>query len=727
MAPCSPTDVSFPSPTGPSGSPIPGIGLPFAFNIPNISPFPPGFPEDLLDLLNKLQLLIPPGILKPALNPNFGKDIFDAIMKLLDQFFPFLMLYKFFLPILNLIICIIEVLCAIMNPFALIGAINRLFTQCIPAFLNLFPIFALIIMIISLLLLLLALIEYIIAQILKFIEDILRNINALIKAFEDSDANGVLAIALKLGALLCIFQNLFVLLAIFNIIIEVIRDMLSLAFAIPPCAGSSTSNQNTCCSPYTCPAIVQTDYTNNTGTFQYLPEAGVLLSTIPFFGNQTLDLRTESWQLYDIFQLPNQAFSNVYDAFDIDTYPKPIFFPSDSTFNASTPPSQAAYTVDLRLFYNPSEWNGRSGTPRYIRFTDCIVTAVPSPNLVNWDNDNVPIFTGVISLAGGDGYEDNGTTMLTGFAADGYTPISDQATLENFIHTAGNYVQSPSASILNSTDGYTFQNMTYTFKPNIAVLLSKQLVTLGCVPSVSLNRTFVNTTMFGNIGVQGAALNSLINSPSFPNPNAAQQCLTTAVDNLRTNFTVEGVALFQATATTCLNNLANDTNNALASMVGIGFNACTSTVTAVPAIQFTGQPITVTINLNENNGLPLTQGFPATVAAEVASSIVPYATFGEISQFTYDGYQSFVAEISSISPGKGQIMVAFDNQILCTNTVSGDPTVPPVHTLQTLDYQFIYTPVSTSVSVGEDGGVDVGVPRRDAGDVSRTGSGSGES
>ena len=97
MCPCSPNDVSINPPDGPSGLPIPGFGRPFSLKIPDISPFPEGFPEDLLDLLDKLQLLIPPGALKPSLNPNFGKDIFDGIMKLLDQFMPFLMLYKFFL------------------------------------------------------------------------------------------------------------------------------------------------------------------------------------------------------------------------------------------------------------------------------------------------------------------------------------------------------------------------------------------------------------------------------------------------------------------------------------------------------------------------------------------------------------------------------------------------------------------------------------------------------
>src|SRR5271166_4517748 len=125
--PCQP--ITLPSPSGPSGPAIPGFGPPFTIPVPPIG-LPPGVPEDLLDILNELQMLIPPGLLQPALNPNFGKDIFDGNMKLLDQFMPFLMLYKFFLPILNLIICIIEVLCALMNPIALAIALDRLFTQC---------------------------------------------------------------------------------------------------------------------------------------------------------------------------------------------------------------------------------------------------------------------------------------------------------------------------------------------------------------------------------------------------------------------------------------------------------------------------------------------------------------------------------------------------------------------------------------------------------------------
>lgn len=715
--PCSPSDVSFPSP--PPGPSLPGFG--FSLNLPPINPFPAGFPEDLLALLNELQMLIPPGALKPQLNPNFGKDIFDAIMKLLDQFMPFLMLYKFFLPILELILCIIEVLCALMNPFKLIAALNRLFTQCIPAFLNLFPIFALIIMIISLLLLLLALIEYIINQILYLIELILKKIIALQTAFQQSDANGVLYIALELGALLCLFQNLFVLFAVFNIIIEIIKDILSLVFGIPPCQSGGSGDADSCCTPDVCPEIVQNVYTNTTGILKYFPQVSVSAGLPAPFASYGFSLRNEAWQLYDPDQTQAQAFSNIYNAFDVTTTPKPVFFPTDATYNAGTDPSQAPYQINLRLFYNPAQW-GRIDPlgPRYIRFDNCIFSQVPTGDLIEGDNSQVSVPTGVGMLVGGLGYEDDNTTVLNGYLPDGLTPSDQQASLETFIHMPSETGANP---VLNVNDGYTFDDIQYTFTPNIAPLLQKNIVTLGCIPAVSLNRDFVNTVIAGDVSLQTTLLTDLVNSPNFPNPNAAQECMTTAVSALRANLTVAGVAEFQATTTACLQNLQNATQAALGSMIGIGFSPCNSTFSLNPSLQFTTKPIVVSVNLNEVNGLPLTNTLPPSVASTVAQGIKGYPTFGAVSDFSYDGYSLFTALLTSPTPGDGELSVSYNNQMLCINTFPADTTVAPTHAIQTQSYQFVYAPVGGIIpTVGTGEGDTEGQPRRDAGDQARDGS-----
>lgn len=721
--PCSPNDVSINVPDGPSGPGIPGFGRPFALKIPDISPFPDGFPEDLLSLLDQLQMLIPPGALKAPLNPNFGKDVFDAIMKLLDQFFPFLMLYKFFLPILNMIICIIEVLCSLTNPFKLIRALKRLFRVCIPEFLNLFPIFAIIIMIISLLLLLLALIEYIIAQILKLIKRLLRNINALVKAFSKADQNSILAIAKKLGSLLCMFQNLFVLLSIFNIIIQIIKDILSLLFSIPPCDDSDPDDEDGCCTPDVCPAIVKSEYTRTTGSFQYYKKYGFDSGTvIPGFGNLNFDLRSESWQIYDPSQEQAQAFINIIDAYDVTTViPKPVFFPTDSTYNANTSPKQAAYVLDLRLFYDPAIW-GRAGTARYIRFKNCIMQFAPTADLINYDNTTISTPTGVARLVGGKGYEDDGTTILTGFAEDGTTPVLDQATLENFIHMAAVYSVTP----VLANDGVLFTNVEYTFKPNLASLLNKNLVTAGCEPSFAVNRAYINNVFTGDIGFKTAQLNSILNtSGAFPDPAACQACLQLALTNLRNNLTTEGVAEFQIAANLCLQQLKDDTNSALGSLITIGFEPCNSTFTVEPQLQFTSQPIEVSVSLKERNSLSLTDTLPPEVAADLAQKLKAHITFGEVSEFSYDGYANFIADITSDVPGRGEIMLSFDNNIFCINNLPSDIDIDPTRTLQTLDYQFVYTPAAAGKVPGTGEGDTDGKPSRDAGDISDGNAGGG--
>lgn len=726
MCPCDPNDISLDIPDGPSGPAIPGFGRPFSLNIPNVS-LPEGFPEDLLSILDLLQLLVPPGAFKPSLNPNFGKDIFDGIMKLLDQFMPFLMLYKFFLPILNIIICIIEVLCAIANPFKVIRALKRLFRVCIPEFLNMFPIFAIIIMIISLLLLLLALIEYIIAQILKFIKALLRNINALFKAFTRADGNAIMAIAKKLGAILCIFQNLFVLLSIFNTIVLIIKDILSMLFSIPPCDDGDTSDDG-CCTTDVCPAIVKTDYDRSTGTFQYLSRVAYDTGTSLFSGNLLVDMRSESWQLFDTSQEQAQQFINIINAFDVTITPKPVFFPTDSVYTKLTAPKQAPYLIDLRFFYDPADW-GRAGTARYIKFLNCIMELAPTDQLFAYDNNSATIANGVVKLVGGAGFEDDGVTPLNAFEVDGITPSAPTviASLENFIHKADVVLSGVAPPLTNtSADGHQFSNMSYTFKPNISVLMGKQIVTAGCEPSLSLTKAFINQAYAGDIGLKIAQLDNVFTSKDkttknaagetitglgFPDPDACQACLAAALSALRSNLTVAGVAEFQATTTICLQKLKDEVNASLSPLIEVGFEACKSDFTLSTDLQFTSKPIVVSVNLKERNGLPLTSGLSTIVAEDLATKISAHHTFGQIGEFSYDGTQSFVADLTSDKPGDGEIMISFDSNIFCINNIPDDLEVDPTRTLQSLTYQFVYTPAGDGVPGTAEGDTD-GKPAR---------------
>jgi hypothetical protein len=366
------------------------------------------------------------------------------------------------------------------------------------------------------------------------------------------------------------------------------------------------------------------------------------------------------------------------------------------------------------------------------------MTSVPSTSLQEGDLSTQDVHNAVAQLAGGAGFEDDGTTVLFGFDEKGHQ-LSTQATLATFIHLPSQASANP---VLSANDGYQFLNMEYTFKPNIAPLLTKNLVTLGCIPSIALNRAFVNNIFAGDIGLKTKLLGDLVNGSGFPgnpaifpDPGAAQACLTTALSNLRTNLTVRGVAEFQTHAILCLNGLLNDTNSALGNLIGIGFDPCKSTFTLTPTAQFTSLPILVTVDLNERNGLPLTTGISPDIGANIAARIQAHASFGDVGPFSYDGYQSFNANLTSKNPGKGSIMISFDNQTFCTNNLPPASVTPangdfvPTHTLQAIDYQFIYAPVGPSVpgQIAPTGEGDAdGQPRRDAGDISGDKTGGGE-
>jgi len=683
--------------------------------VPSIAPLVDGMPEDLLDILNKLQLLIPPGALKPALSPNFGKNIFDGIMKLLDQFMPFLMLYKFFLPILNMIICIIEVLCALTNPFKLIKALKKLFTICIPEFLNLFPIFALILMIISLLLLLLAIIEYIISQIIKFIEMLLRNINALVKTFQTAD-EGVLEIAQKIGSLLCIFQNLFVILSIFAIIIQIIKDILSMIFNIPPCQdGDGEEGEDGCCTPDVCPAIIKNgNYTRNTGILQYLPKVGAKTDIVlpAPFDSFNFDIRQEAWQIYDTDQTLYQEFINIVDAHDVSLSPKPIFFPTDTTYTFETNHRQAVYTVDLKLFYDPTGW-GRDGQARNIIFKNCVVLEKPTYYLSTYDNKKIYVKNGVLKIAGGQGYEEDGKTIINGFNDDG-SSSEEQATLNNFIHAKPEYSAS---APLYPTDAKIFSNIEYTFKPNSSALMGRGIITAGCDPGLTAARQFMGNVVFGDIAMKTEQVREILDGDSFPNIQDTQECLAAALTNLRTNPTAESVAEFKAATDICLGKLKDNTTQTIKQLIAVAFDAAKSDFTITPNIQFTSKPIIVKVNLKEKNGASLSSGLPEEISKDMASKINPIITFGQITNFEYnDIEQNFEASLTSDLPGGGSIMIGYDGDIISKDIISTDVDIPPVRELVKLDYQFIYTPAS---NIGDADGS----ARRDETDVSRTSNG----
>jgi len=121
-------------------------------------------------------------------NPAQGGSIGAAISTLLMLLSPFISAYALILPILGIIRGIIEVICALLNPFAIGPAVERLFKKWIPAFISLFPPISGGIIIQSTIKLIMAIIFFVMTEIIPTIELVIDNIEKLEAAFNEPES-----------------------------------------------------------------------------------------------------------------------------------------------------------------------------------------------------------------------------------------------------------------------------------------------------------------------------------------------------------------------------------------------------------------------------------------------------------------------------------------------------------------------------------------------------------
>lgn len=696
---------------------IPGVGLPTAIKFPELS-LPFDIPEDLLELFNKLSFRLPSGLMKANLSPSYDKNIFDAIKSLLEKFIPFLMFYKFCLPILNLLVCIIEVICSINNPVRFVNALRRLFRVCIPDFLSLFPIFALIIMIISLLLLILQLINYIIQLIKRIIQQIIKNITLLGKALGVSDptsqeqTDSVLAVTRKIGILLCFLQNLFVIFGAIALIIEIFKQILSLESRIPPCAGDNSSNVDSdggCCPPEVCPDFIRnnTEIKSTTGKFRYHNKVIENISATVIGATESIFpvLRNELFQLYDDLGDPKLAFINVNGSYDA---PDSTFWPEGTVYNKNSKKDKVPYTVDLKFEYDPNNvfFNpyppgdplNRNLDPKGKRFVivrDCIILAQPENNLFNPDLIAYYVSNGVVLVEGGKVYE-----------IDEITPVNVngvQATLNTLFSIPTTTTTQP---LDNS--GSIEVDAEYIWKINHYVLYEKSIITAGCIPLVAIDKDFVNATLSNDVTKVTADLSSALNS--LVDFSAVADCVFSAIEEFKKDITIDSANKLEADCNACLNDAYENIEDVVKDLIDSGVSVYKSDFTIDPALQFTTQTILVKVVLNDSSGNNVATGLTEEIANNIISKLKAEISFGQITVFTYDGIDSFFADISSSKAGTGEIKITYNGDHISILTIPEDLNQPITSVIKALNYEFI----DAIAGIGN----DEGQPRRDARDVS---------
>jgi len=718
MSPCSPLDNTLNPPITP-GIPIPGFGLPFAplaFPLPDFD-LPTDLLEDLIDLIKKLGALFPSGMFKP--NPDgFMRDIMDAIASILNQIAPFLSFYNFIMAVLNLIICIIEVLCCIPDPFCLAIKLQKLFAECLPPFLALFPWLALIAMILALLLLILALILYIIELIRQIIEDLIRNIRRLDRAIQYSDASAALAIAQKIAWLLCYLQNIFAIFLALAAIMAIIQALMQ--FGGSSICGDEEGDEG-CCGDGLCPDFIKemplTGYEGTVGRMVYYkklvtdfgglglpPILEQLLGPIP-------PPRPERWQFLNDSAFQERQFDEIitpvlYGPFPPFLFPK-IWYPEKS-FNADTPPAEVPYLVDMRLRVNPAAFGHTDpGGERYMKIKDCSV--VRKPYIGEVDDNNVlqtvgANLTGTLNLEGGLVYEDDDSSYMIG---------SDQATLNTLIHDDDFAVSTWPA---NLGDGYEFTNIEFSWRTNHGAMVQYGLITIGCMPGVYIEKVTQNAK-YAAEGFE-PVLDKLQNVPDgqlvpsvgiLPNVSGTQQCADNAVAEVRKDVSIATLGQLQATLETCLGDLEMQTLALYCDALAAAVSQFNSTIELDVDLQFTTRAIVLSVILKDGGGTVLSNNIPPSCAGDILDKLDANVTFGEVTDFVYDGYgPAITALITSEIPGDGVVTVTFDGKVFSKVINGGSLTDPSSIIPNAVPYTFIDA-------------IDTPAVRRDVTDVSNSG------
>ncbi len=190
------------------------------------------------------QFDIPGGItIKSVQNTQINPSMGFVISSLLTILSPIISAYGFLLPILGIIKAIIEILCCLMNPYCIIGAVIRLFEKYLPPFISLFPPSAGIVLIKSVIKLILALVYYVMTEIAPTIQLIIDNVKKIVSAFDSNPVNLASAEIGKQKILTIItdLSNRIGLLSVLKPILELIFLLLQLISGIPCGSGEASS------------------------------------------------------------------------------------------------------------------------------------------------------------------------------------------------------------------------------------------------------------------------------------------------------------------------------------------------------------------------------------------------------------------------------------------------------------------------------------------------------
>lgn len=547
-----------------------------------------------------------------GLLPSGTINIGDAIADITSHLTSFANGYSIILTILQMIGCIIEVICAISNPFAVIPAVIRLFTECIPAFILIFPIFIVPCIILCFIKIVIAIVSYILESVIPVILDIIENIQNLTEAFAQANPDAQTAIAFKISGLIQELRSILGILAVLGAIFDMIKALIRVGSGIP--CGSGPGGACIACGDEFCPSLIQSGSISGTD--------GVM--TV-FFGADgfSFTLRFTSPSRADDFRTIRDFFPVGLDYASITEEEIPYIITVEGNSFAITSVDAAGGANLLNISTERLDDGYLSSTVKgdptdiilsdpYIRFgTD---TPTFSASMVG---GSIPRYIDILETR--DGASTNSGTWEIVEFYDEYnvriehdgTPatwLGSNSALDQDGHLLWRLVPTP------PTAG---SGQTFTVDINHEELYRHGVIGVGCHPAIKAARDSA-VNRFPDLGENQVGSLESIGLGDFPDLDALIADLNNRVaalgppntDSILDNYQEIGEAAAALDLETPLNAFVGELTDYARGLCPIVVDVEQTTLTADPNLQTVGDEVIITLTPNNRAGTPLAFDLP---------------------------------------------------------------------------------------------------------------------
>lgn len=577
--------------------------------------------------IDQLKCTCPGGaLLKPVPLPSATINLGDVIADQARLLQAFTSAYGMIAVIIRMIKCIMDVICAINNPFTLIPAVIKLFGTCLPDFILLFPQLAVPAIIICYLKIILAIIEYIIEVVIPLIADIIENLAIITTAVKTGNADLLASVAFKIAALIKELYNILGIFAALSVLITMIKALIDAAVGLP-CGGLGGACFG--CGDDQCPTAIKQDSLDGVDGILTFIDTGIVDDPENFeLRFSSVSQRSNFLAIRDFFPAgidyssitDRDKIAYVLDAYQVTGTPPTIT--NDSSFVVTSVRSNGTLEIEgLRYEFLADGYFSKlvGGValidPDDVRFGTNTETFTPSSD---WTSRYIDIVD--------ESYDSNNGTYQIIQVYDGYNVKLNKSggfTVPGGSNPAA-HIEWRRASIFTSSiagSGYSFE-----LDINHEELLRHDLIGVGCHPSVSASIASTNAKL--------PMPSTLPTLPTIPNVEACLAPL--APISVTPQYVLDNYATMANNAGNVASCLTNTLQSFEDEMIDYAnqiyapiIDRESSTLGAEPIIQIVGEEIDITLRLIDLHGGVMGLGLPAgTLDAEIST------TAGTISSVT---------------------------------------------------------------------------------------------